>query len=247
MLDAAAEGRSALLIAPTGGGKTLAGFLPSLAELIEADPAPEGLHTLYISPLKALAVDIHRNLEIPIADMKLPIRAETRTGDTPQSKRQRQRRTPPQMLMTTPESLALLLSYEDAPEIFGQLRCVIVDELHALEDNKRGDLLSLGLSRLTGLAPDARRVGLSATVAEPDRLRRWLSPTRDAGDVSLVLGESGAEPRIDVLETAVEMPWSGHMGTHAIPEVYELLRDGGTTIVFVNTRAQAEIIFQELW
>ena len=247
MLDAAAEGRSALLIAPTGGGKTLAGFLPSLAELIEADPAPEGLHTLYISPLKALAVDIHRNLEIHIADMKLPIRAETRTGDTPQSKRQRQRRTPPQMLMTTPESLALLLSYEDAPEIFGQLRCVIVDELHALEDNKRGDLLSLGLSRLTGLAPDARRVGLSATVAEPDRLRRWLSPTRDAGDVSLVLGESGAEPRIDVLETAVEMPWSGHMGTHAIPEVYELLRDGGTTIVFVNTRAQAEIIFQELW
>jgi ATP-dependent helicase Lhr and Lhr-like helicase len=247
MMDAAAAGRSALLIAPTGGGKTLAGFLPSLVELIEADPAQEGLHTLYISPLKALAVDIHRNLEIPIAEMKLPIRAETRTGDTPQSKRQRQRRTPPQMLMTTPESLALLLSYEDAPAIFAQLRCVIVDELHALEDNKRGDLLSLGLSRLTGLAPGARRVGLSATVAEPDRLRRWLSPTRDGADVSLVLGDKGAEPRIDVLETAVEMPWSGHMGTHAIPEVYDLLRDAGTTIVFVNTRAQAEIIFQELW
>ena len=247
MMDAAAAGRSALLIAPTGGGKTLAGFLPSLVELIEADPAPVGLHTLYISPLKALAVDIYRNLEIPIAEMKLPIRAETRTGDTPQSKRQRQRRTPPQMLMTTPESLALLLSYEDAPAIFAQLRCVIVDELHALEDNKRGDLLSLGLSRLTGLAPGARRVGLSATVAEPDRLRRWLSPTRDGADVSLVLGDKGAEPRIDVLETAVEMPWSGHMGTHAIPEVYDLLRDAGTTIVFVNTRAQAEIIFQELW
>ena len=247
MLDAAAAGRSALVIAPTGGGKTLAGFLPSLVELIEADPAPEGLHTLYVSPLKALAVDIHRNLKIPIAEMKLPIRAETRTGDTPQSKRQRQRRTPPQMLMTTPESLALLLSYADAPEIFAQLRCVIVDELHALEDNKRGDLLSLGLSRLNGLAPDARRVGLSATVAEPDRLRAWLSPTRDATDVSLVLGESGAAPRIDVLETAVEMPWSGHMGTHAIPEVYDLLRDAGTTIVFVNTRAQAESIFQELW
>jgi len=251
MLDAAAAGRSALLVAPTGGGKTLAGFLPSLVELTTADPPPGGLHTLYISPLKALAVDIHRNLEIPIAEMKLPIRAETRTGDTPQSKRQRQRRTPPQMLMTTPESLALLLSYEDAPAIFGGLRCVIVDELHALEDNKRGDLLSLGLSRLTGLAPGARRVGLSATVAEPDRLRRWLSPTRSIADVSLVLGDKGAEPRIDVLETAVEMPWSGHMGTHAIPEVYDLLCDadgsGGAAIVFVNTRAQAEIIFQELW
>ena len=247
MLDAALAGRSALLIAPTGGGKTLAGFLPSLVELTASDEPPEGLHTLYISPLKALAVDIHRNLEIPIAEMGLPIRAETRTGDTPQSKRQRQRRTPPQMLMTTPESLALLLSYEDAPAIFGQLRCVIVDELHALEDNKRGDLLSLGLSRLTALAPDARRVGLSATVAEPDRLRRWLSPTRSADDVSLVLGKDGAAPRIDVLESAVEMPWSGHMGTHAIPEIYDQLRDAGTTIVFVNTRAQAEIIFQELW
>ena len=247
MLEAAAAGRSALLIAPTGGGKTLAGFLPSLVDLITADPAPDGLHTLYVSPLKALAVDIHRNLEMPIAEMGLPVRAETRTGDTPQSKRQRQRRTPPQMLMTTPESLALLLSYEDAPAIFGQLRCIIVDELHALEDNKRGDLLALGLSRLTALTPDARRVGLSATVAEPDRLRRWLSPTRDADDVMLVMGESGAEPRIEVLESAVEMPWSGHMGTHAIPEIYDRLRDAGTTIVFVNTRAQAEIIFQELW
>ncbi len=247
MLDAAAAGHSALLIAPTGGGKTLAGFLPSLVELSTENPAPAGLHTLYISPLKALAVDIHRNLEIPIAEMGLPIRAETRTGDTPQPKRQRQRRTPPQMLMTTPESLALLLSYEDAPAIFANLRCVIVDELHALEDNKRGDLLALGLSRLTALAPDARRVGLSATVAEPDRLRGWLSPTRNADDVSLVLGESDAEPRIEVLETAVEMPWSGHMGTHAIPEIYDQLCDAGTTIVFVNTRAQAEIIFQELW
>ena len=247
MLDAATEGRSALLIAPTGGGKTLAGFLPSLVELTEADPAPGGLHTLYISPLKALAVDIHRNLATHIAEMGLPIRAETRTGDTPQAKRQRQRRTPPQMLMTTPESLALLLSYEDAAEIFGGLRCVIVDELHALEDNKRGDLLALGLSRLAGLAPQARRVGLSATVAKPDRLRRWLSPTRDADDVSLVLGEAGVEPRIEVLETAAEMPWSGHMGSHAMPEVYARLRDGGTTIVFVNTRAQAEIVFQELW
>ncbi len=247
MLAAARDGDSALLIAPTGGGKTLAGFLPSLVELIDTDPPADGLHTLYISPLKALAVDIHRNLELPIAEMALPIRAETRTGDTPQSKRQRQRRQPPQMLMTTPESLALLLSYEDAGQIFSGLRCVIVDELHALEDNKRGDLLALGLSRLSGLAPDARRVGLSATVAEPDRLRRWLSPTRDAADVRLVVGESGAEPRIGVLETVAELPWSGHMGTHAIPEVYELLRDGGTTLVFVNTRAQAEIVFQELW
>ena len=247
MLDAADAGASALLIAPTGGGKTLAGFLPSLVDLIGDGAPDEGLHTLYISPLKALAVDIHRNLEVPIAEMKLSIRAETRTGDTPQSKRQRQRKKPPQILMTTPESLALLLSYEDAPEIFASLRCVILDELHAIEDNKRGDLLALGLSRLQALAPDARRVGLSATVADPDRLRRWLSTTAQAEDVRLVLGTKGAEPVVEVLQTGARLPWSGHMGAHAVPEIYDLLKDGGTTLVFVNTRAQAEIVFQELW
>ena len=248
MIAAARDGESALLIAPTGGGKTLAGFLPSLIELAEQDEDPaEGLHTLYISPLKALAVDIHRNLEEPIAEMVLPLRAETRTGDTPSSKRQRQRRQPPHLLMTTPESLALLLSYEDAPEIFGDLRCVIVDELHALEDNKRGDLLSLGLARLSALAPGCRRVGLSATVAEPARLVRWLSPDGQGGGVRLVTGDSGAEPDIRILETAARLPWSGHMGVHALPEVYELLRGAGTAIVFVNTRAQTEIVFHELW
>lgn len=247
MLEAAQAGSSALLIAPTGGGKTLAGFLPSLVELIDGEGQENGLHTLYISPLKALAVDIHRNLEVPIAEMYLPIRAETRTGDTPQSRRQRQRRKPPHMLMTTPESLALLLSYEDAPEIFVSLRCVIIDELHAIEDNKRGDLLALGLSRLQALAPDARRVGLSATVADPDRLRRWLSTTAQAEDVQLVLGTQGAEPVVEVLQTGARLPWSGHMGTHAVPEIYDLLKSGGTTLVFVNTRAQAEIVFQELW
>ena len=248
MLEAAQEEQSALLIAPTGGGKTLAGFLPSLVDLAGHgnDPA-EGLHTLYISPLKALAVDIQRNLEAPIAEMALPLRAETRTGDTPQSKRQRQRRQPPHMLMTTPESLALLLSYEDAPVIFGNLRCVIVDELHALEDNKRGDLLSLGLSRLSALAPGCRRVGLSATVADPARLLRWLSPDGKGGGVRLVTGDSGAEPDIRILETAARLPWSGHMGVHVLPEVYDLLRGAGTAIVFVNTRAQTEIVFQELW
>jgi len=119
--------------------------------------------------------------------------------------------------------------------------------LHALEDNKRGDLLSLGLSRLSVLAPHCRRVGLSATVAEPERLARWLSPDGKGGGVRLVTGDSGAEPDIRILETEARLPWSGHMGVHALPEVYDLLRGAGTAIVFVNTRAQTEIVFQELW
>jgi ATP-dependent helicase Lhr and Lhr-like helicase len=179
MLAAARAGRSALLIAPTGGGKTLAGFLPSLVELAGKTESA-GLHTLYISPLKALAVDIHRNLEAPIAEMGLAIRAETRTGDTPHSKRERQRMRPPHLLMTTPESLALLLSFSDAAEMFASLACLIVDELHAIEDNKRGDLLALGMARLAALAPRCRRVGLSATVAVPARLARYLASGGDA-------------------------------------------------------------------
>jgi ATP-dependent helicase Lhr and Lhr-like helicase len=244
MLAHARAGRSALLIAPTGGGKTLSGFLPSLIELADAPTA--GLHTLYVSPLKALAVDIHRNLEAPIAEMGLPVRAETRTGDTPQAKRARQREKPPQMLMTTPESLALMIADPKAARLFAELRCVIVDEIHAIAGTKRGDLLALGLARLAKIAPQARRVGLSATVAEPEILQRWLGSGL-AAPVERVIGRSGAEPEISIMVPEARMPWSGHMGLHALPEIYAAIRSSGTTLIFVNTRAQAELIFQALW
>ena len=245
MLRAAEAGESALLIAPTGGGKTLAGFLPSLVDLAAGQHA--GLHTLYISPLKALAVDIHRNLTRPIEEMGLIIPCETRTGDTPQSKRQRQRRRPPAILMTTPESLALLLSYYDAPQVFAGLKCVVVDELHALAGTKRGDLLALGLARLQTLSPRCRRVGLSATVHDPDWLAAWLSPTAEPTGMRRILGRDGAEPVVEILTTKEYLPWSGRMGMHAVAEVYEKIKTAGTTLVFVNTRAQAELVFQELW
>jgi ATP-dependent Lhr-like helicase len=245
MVDAAAAGRHALLIAPTGGGKTLAGFLPSMIDV--AGRGSAGLHTLYISPLKALTVDVHRNLERPIAEMGLPIRAETRTGDTPGGKRRRQRAQPPQFLMTTPESLALLLSYPDAPELFGALASVIIDELHALAGSRRGDLLALGLARLSAVAPGCRRIGLSATVAWPDALRAWLSPDADGGDVLLVEGRERFEPDVSILEWTERMPWSGHLAVPALAQVYDEIRRSGTTIVFVNTRAQAEVVFRHLW
>jgi ATP-dependent Lhr-like helicase len=247
MLKAAEDGRSALLVAPTGGGKTLAGFLPSLVEL-EARPRG-GLHTLYVSPLKALAVDIHRNLVQPVEEMGLTLTLESRTGDTPQSKRQRQRVKPPNLLMTTPESLALMLSFPDAAEIFGGLSTIVIDELHALEPNKRGDLLALGLSRLATLAPAVRRVGLSATVGDERRLLAWLSPTGSAENapVTLLRGPEGAEPEVKILLPEAGLPWAGHMGTHAVPEIYAAIKQARTALVFVNTRAQAELMFQALW
>ena len=132
-LDMLAEGRAgqhALLVAATGAGKTLAGFLPTLAELIEQPT--EGLHTLYVSPLKALAVDIQRNLVTPLDEMGIDIRVETRTGDTPSDRKARQRVKPPQILLTTPESLSLLLSYPDSFTMFAGLRTIVIDEVHAL-------------------------------------------------------------------------------------------------------------------
>lgn len=267
LLARAGQDKSVLLIAPTGGGKTLAGFLPTLVELSERGAKAkklistgrdikrsQGLHTLYISPLKALAVDIARNLETPVAEMGLPIRIETRTGDTPVSKRTRQRKDPPDILLTTPEQLALLLASADAPYLFGTLKRVILDELHALVLSKRGDLLSLGLARLFRLAPGLHTIGLSATVAEPDDLRRYLVPQPQAGAAlaDLVVAKGGADPHVTMLEPDTRdpdarIPWAGHTARHAYPQIYELIKQHKTTLVFVNTRSQAELIFQELW
>jgi ATP-dependent Lhr-like helicase len=248
MVEKARAGRHALLIAPTGGGKTLAGFLPSLIELSERPRrnAAAGVHTLYLSPLKALAVDVERNLMAPIAQMGLPIVAESRTGDTGQARRQRQRVKPPDMLLTTPEQLALFCAWEGARRYFEDLSCVIIDEAHAVWPSKRGDLLALGLARLQQFAPGLRRVGLSATVDDPAVIQRWLTPT-DAAAVDLVRGAPGAPPVVDVLLSEGRVPWAGHTAHHAMPEVYEAIKAARTALVFVNTRFQAEFAFQELW
>ena len=245
MLATAQAGAHALLIAPTGGGKTLAGFLSSLIELAETEF--EGLHTLYVSPLKSLTQDIHRNLEMPIEAMDLPITLETRTGDTPQIKRQRQRRRPPNILLTTPESLTLLLSYHDAHRMFRSLKRVVVDEIHALAGTKRGDQLALCLARIQQIAPACQRVGLSATVAWPEDLTSWLAPDAKSESVTRILGRDGAEPRVRILESAEPMPWSSHSALHAMGEIYEEIKKAETTLVFVNTRAFAEMAFQALW
>ncbi|MCC2977516.1 ligase-associated DNA damage response DEXH box helicase [Sphingomonas sp. PL-96] len=245
MLAAARAGRHALLVAPTGAGKTLAGFLPTLAELAEAPG--EGLHTLYISPLKALAVDVQRNLLTPIAEMGLDIRVETRTGDTPSDRKARQRVKPPHILLTTPESLSLLLSYPDADRLLGSLRTIVIDEVHAFAAGKRGDLLALGLARLQQLSPGLRRVALSATVADPDDYRAWLAPHGDIDAVTLVEGDPGADPRIEILLPSDRIPWSGHSGRYAAPQVMAAIEAHATTIVFCNTRSLAELIFQDLW
>ncbi len=232
-----------LLIAPTGGGKTLAGFLPTLVDLA-ADPRP-GLHTLYVSPLKALAADIKRNLRTPVEEMGLPIRIEDRTGDTTQTQRKRQRADPPHILLTTPESLALMLSYEDAARTFAGLKRVVVDEIHALAESKRGDQLMLALARLSTLVPGLRRVGLSATVEDPGAIARFLA--KHPEPCTILTADPGPEPDIAMLRTDEAPPWAGGGGRYAIPAVLREVERHKTTLIFHNTRAQAELFFHHLW
>jgi len=245
--QAARAGDDALLIAPTGGGKTLAGFMPSLESLVENGSSGK-LHTLYISPLKALAVDVQRNLMQPVEELGLTMRIETRSGDTPQNRKTRQKQNPPDMLLTTPEQLALMLSWPEADAYFAALDTIILDELHALAPNKRGDLLALGLARLARLAPKAKRLGLSATVADSDALRRFLTPQSGTQKPArLVEGQAGAPPHLSILDTKERLPWGSHTARHAMADVMAAIKTAETCLVFVNTRSQAEMVFRELW
>ena len=238
------NGYDVLLVAPTGGGKTLAGFLPSLNDLINNKPKKNNLHTLYISPLKALTIDVHRNLTSPIEDQGLDIRVETRTGDTSAYKKNRQKVLPPDMLMTTPESLALLLSNKESKDYFKNLKYLVIDEIHTLVNTKRGDLLSLNLSRISSISPDCKRIGLSATVKNKNAVLKFLTSKKKAKTLNV---EETSVPKIDILETNNRVPWSGHMASYAIRDIYQKIKKSSLTIVFVNTRAQAELVFNKLW
>jgi len=252
MLEVAARGQHGLLVADTGAGKTLAGFLPTLADFcpsqLRSNAQEDGLHTLYVSPLKALAHDVQRNLLTPVEELGLGMRIEVRSGDTPSERKARQRARPPHVLLTTPESLSLLLSYPEANSLFASLKRIVIDEVHAFAPTKRGDLLALALARLTTLAPAMQRVALSATLADPEAFRTWLAPAGEADRVELVEGEIGAPPELAVLLPEEQrVPWSGHAASWAVPQLYQAIRDNRTTLVFCNTRFLAELIFQQLW
>lgn len=239
------SGEDTLLIAPTGGGKTLAGFLPSLIDLAGREKSEPKLHTLYISPLRALTNDIERNLSRPISEMDLSITVGARTGDTKSYQRRKQRDKSPDILLTTPESLMLLLSYDNAQDYFAGLEAVIIDEMHGFTTGKRGDFTSLCLARLSAIAPKARRIGLSATVKNPAEACAWLGPTgRPSG---LVEVKDQTPPEITIMEPENRMPLGGHSARFAAANIYETIKAHRSVIVFVNTRAQAELMFQQLW
>ena len=244
--DAYLAGESGLIHSPTGSGKSLAAWLGPLAEAAAAGWPDGGPRVLWITPLRALAADTRENLAEAAAALGGSWRVEVRTGDTAQSVRARQRRRPPEALITTPESLSVLMSYADGASWFRRLACVVVDEWHELLGTKRGVQLELCLARLRSIAPGLRTWGLSATLANLADARDVLLGPGMAG--RLVRGQAPKTVRIrSVLpDTPERFPWAGHLGIRLLPAVVAAIEAAGSTLLFTNTRSQAELWFQGL-
>ncbi|PNM92397.1 ligase-associated DNA damage response DEXH box helicase [Achromobacter xylosoxidans] len=238
------DGESGLLHTPTGSGKTLAAFGGPLLEALAGDApmAPgEGPRVLWVTPLRALAADTTRALTQTAADMGLAWTVALRTGDASARDKRLARQGKAQALVITPESLALLLSYADASSRFRALRCIVVDEWHELLGNKRGVLLQLCLARLRRLSPGVRAWGLSATLGNLEEARAVLLP--HAPGSALVAGARPRRMQISTLlpERSRALPWAGHLGLSQLERVFKRLFDVRATLLFTNTRAQAEL------
>ena len=267
---AIASGRHALIAAPTGSGKTLAAFLAAIDALVRQAAAGEledATQVVYVSPLKALSNDIRRNLEQPLEGiaaelrtMGLPaaqIRAQVRTGDTPQAQRAAMRRSPPHILVTTPESLYLLLTSESGRRMLSTTRCVIVDEIHAVAPSKRGAHLALSLERLAGLcARPLQRIGLSATQKPIDEVARFLVGAQPAGGpgvapaVDCVIIDSGHTRGRDLALVLPDAPLEAIMSNEVWENLYDqlarLIQQHRTTLIFANTRRMVERVTRHL-
>jgi len=254
--EAYLDGKSGLVHAPTGLGKTYAVWGGPVMEWLKENPAPdawpkasEPLRVLWITPLRALANDTVNSLQLPIKEMGMPWTVELRTGDTSSSVRQRQRKKLPTALVTTPESLSLLLSYEDSREMFSSLRCIIVDEWHELLSSKRGVQTELCMARLRHWLPELRIWGVSATLGNlPQAMDVLLG--RAARDKNTTLVSAPVKKKFEMTtlmpKRLERFPWAGHVGLNLLPEVIRQIQKKQTTLLFTNTRSQTEIWFQAL-
>jgi ATP-dependent Lhr-like helicase len=253
--EAYLAGESGLIHAGTGTGKTYAAWMGPLLEWMEThEPdlrfrrraAAPPLRVLWLTPLRALAADTEASLRAPLRDLGIPWTLERRTGDTSATVRDRQREKLPTVLVTTPESLSVLLSRPDARHLFSELRLVVVDEWHELLGNKRGVQTELALARLRRFRPVLCTWGVSATLGNVDTALAALLGTGNQG--RLVRGAAPKEVRIDSLipDTIERFPWAGHLGLRLLPRVVEAIEQGRTALVFTNTRSQTEIWYQAL-
>ena len=262
--EAVAAGRHTLIAAPTGSGKTLAGFLTAIDALVRDSrraPLPDATRVLYVSPLKALGNDVHKNLEVPLEGIDRAlveagepgsgIRAMVRTGDTPSAARASMRRQPPHILVTTPESLYILLTSEGGRAMLASVGTAIVDEIHAVAGNKRGAHLALSLERLDALAGrPVTRIGLSATQRPIETVAHFLTGCEDGKPGTCTIVDTGHTRERDLALELPESPLEAVMSGEVWAEVYRRLRTlieaHRTTLVFVNTRRMAERVARAL-
>ena len=257
--EAYLAGESGLVHAATGTGKTYAAWIGPLLEWLAEQGTGDRLQgtgtnapplrVLWITPLRALAADTAEALRAPLDELGIPWTLETRTGDTSAATRARQRRRLPTALVTTPESLSLLLARADAPSLFNDLRMVVVDEWHELLGTKRGVQTELALARLRGWRPELRTWGLSATLGNlPDALDALLGVGGQRPRGRIIQGLVPKQIRIDALipPTIERFPWAGHLGTRMLPQVLEVLDAAESALLFTNTRSQTEIWYQEI-
>ncbi len=244
--DAWHKGQSGLIHSPTGSGKTLAAWLGPVQAAADSDMPTDGLQVLWITPLRALAADTCKNLQAASDAHGLELDVQMRTGDTASSVRLRQREKPPFALITTPESLSLLLSYKDSKRTFASLTTIIVDEWHELLGSKRGVQLELCLARLRSDQKRLRVWGLSATMGNLSLAMRTLLGPKTNG--TLIKGVQPRDIEIETLlpETMAHFPWSGHLGLTLVKPVIDIIDTAQTTLLFTNTRSQAELWFQAL-
>ncbi|HYW49010.1 MAG TPA: ligase-associated DNA damage response DEXH box helicase, partial [Gemmatimonadaceae bacterium] len=258
--DAYADGRSGLIHAATGTGKTYAAWIGPVQAWLDANPAAPvakkrashaPLQVLWITPLRALAADTEQALRAPIEALQIPWTIESRTGDTVEKVRRAQRDRLPSALITTPESLELLLCREDQDTVFESLQCVIVDEWHELMATKRGVQVELALARLRMLCPTLRTWGLSATLGNLEVARETLLGLDATGNANPGVLVRGIVPKSIHVEALLpgemeRFPWAGQLNTKLLPQVIERIEAAQSAIIFTNTRAQCEIWYQSI-
>ncbi|MGB0521878.1 MAG: ligase-associated DNA damage response DEXH box helicase [Flammeovirgaceae bacterium] len=246
------EGKSGILNAPTGSGKTYALWLACLMEYMQANPdykvpkaKKNGLQILWITPLRALTKDIARAMQEACETLEIPWQVQTRTGDTSSKERERQKKHMPECLITTPESLHVLLAQKNYPRLFKTLKAIVIDEWHELVGSKRGVQVELGLSRLKALKPDLKVWGISATIGNLQQAANVLIPS---GEATFVKADIRKKISVSsILPDRVEyFPWAGHLGINLIAKVIPIIRQSTTTLLFTNTRAQTEIWYQKI-
>jgi ATP-dependent Lhr-like helicase len=251
VMQAYLAGKSGLLNAPTGSGKTYALWLPVLAEFLDQrkKTAKPGLQVLWITPLRALAQDIRQAMQNASDEMGIGWRVECRTGDTTSSQKQKQKTKPPEALVTTPESLQLLLSQKGYHQYLGTVKTIVIDEWHELLGNKRGVQIELSISRIRSLQPSLRVWGISATIGNMDlAMKVLLGNNFDEQNAAMVISDIEKKIKIETVipEEIDRFPWAGHLGISLLPQIVSIIESGNTTLIFTNTRSQTEIWYQHI-